>query len=802
MRIRGGSAALLAVVALSFPTAPPATAETAPNGAQAAAAEPAPAGPKVIAADGAEHPIHAVDPPSRTGGILALYTPAFQPRTGTNAFGGEAVLRKTTERDVYEVLDVCTALTQCPNPGDNAIPADGAVLSASPGGSPDVRAFLRDHVRRGDRIRLEGLVFKTVGTPVDAVDPTAETNPEGVDPASGRCYPGCRGAEQLVVYTRPGRTGTNAYGFEVTVVNGRVTARGGGDSTVPEGGYVISGHGSRGQWLSANAVLGASVRLEGGKVTVSVDAGTYRLGAEQALATARRGLDDAGASCLPVDGEGARTRIAEAERLLARAAAEPDPRAAADLAQQARREAEAAWYRTRESRPVEGRGIWVRPTETTPEQIERSLDRLQATGINMIFLETLWQGYTIYPSQVAARWGVAAQRPNMAGFDPLKVWIDGAKRRGIELHAWVHTFFAGHQGENKGPGPILTAHPEWAAVEREDVGKSGPQPSSQEAGYYFLDPAIPQARQYVKEIFEEILTRYETDGLHLDYIRYPVSLPYQASFSYSDHSRAEFAKAYGVDPYALTMDDPRWKDWNAWREQRITSFVAEVRELQRRVAPGRRLSAAVFPDPSDGLGKKFQNWAAWVEHGYVDLLTGMAFGTSAQAVADDTARMRGLVGEGNLLYTATYGPMRGSAPEVVLDQVQAVRDAGSDGAALFSYLQLRNDQADALGTGVFRVKARVPHADLPGAARTALARTGEQLAAATGRCVPVETAKDLAKDLAAADRWIRIGKLGRAEAQLARAAGRLRDSSGLEPRFRDRLLRDVTMYDRWLSRAR
>ncbi|TDD53792.1 hypothetical protein E1286_06565 [Nonomuraea terrae] len=585
MRTRRWGTALLGAAALTFPTAGPVH----------AAQEPA-SGPGVIAADGVRQEITAIDPPSRAAGVLALYTPAFQPTTGTNAFGAEAVLRRTAERDVYEVLDVCTALTSpaCPNPGDNAIPADGAVLSASPGGSPDVRLFLRDHVRKGDRIRLDGMLFRSVSATLDAMNPTAAGNPGGVDPATGACFPGCRGAEQLLAYisspTQGERTGTNANGFEVTVVDGRVTARGGGDSLIPPGGFVLSGHGSKGEWLSANAVLGASVTLDAGRVTVSVDAGTYARGAEQQIAAAEAGLAEAEGSCLPVDAEAAGRHLAEARDLLGRAGAEPDERAAAELAQRAGQAAVRAWYRTRESRPAEGRGLWVRPTETTAEQIEKSLDRIQSTGVNLIFLETLWQGYTIFPSEVAAKWGVEAQRPNMKGFDPLQVWIDGAHRRGIELHAWVHTFYAGHQSANGGPGPILTAHPEWAAVEREDVGKAGPQPSSQEAGYYFLDPAMPEPRQYVKEVFREILTRYRTDGLHLDYIRYPVSVPYQASFSYSDHSRAAFAREHdGADPYTLTMDDPRWTQWNAWRERQVTSFVSEVRALQREAAPETRL---------------------------------------------------------------------------------------------------------------------------------------------------------------------------------------------------------------------
>ena len=775
----------------------------------ASAAETPAEGPHVIAADGLIQAIDAINPSSRTAGLFALYTPAFGSTTKTNQYGGEAVLRQADTAGAYEVVSVCTALTSCAKPGDNDIPAGGAVLSASPGAIPDVRAFLRDHMHAGDVVQLAGLTTRTVTATVDAVDPAPATHPAGVDPVSGQCYPGCRVAEQLIAYTtasaRP-TTGTNDYGFEVTVVDGRVTGRGGNDRAIPATGLVISGHGGRGAWLSSNAVLGAKVNLAGSTLTITIDETTYFYGVEQAMAKAQASITSADQSCLDAPLPEARAALAESSDLLVQARAASDATnvdLAVALAEQARGRADVAWYRTAESRPVEGRGVWVRPTETTPAKIEATLDQIKVAGFNTVFLETIWQGYTIYPSQVATAQGIAAQRPNMVGFDPLQVWVDGAHRRGIELHPWVHSFFVGVQSENGGPGPVLAAHPEWAAVEREDVGKSGPQPSSQEVGYYFIDPAMPESREYIKALFEEILTSYDVDGLHLDYIRYPVSQPWEtAAFSYSDFARTAFAAESGVDPYALTPDDALWETWNAWREEQVTSFVAEVRDLQRRVAPRAQVSAAVFPDPSDALVKKFQNWSDWVAKDYVDILAGMSFGTSADSVARDTALMRTAVGDTNLLYTATYGPFRGSTPDVVVEQIQAVRDAGSDGAALFAYNQLSGAQALALTEGPFRTTAMTPHSDLSTAARTSGLWTANLIADTTGRCIPAKVARDVRKDLTAADRWLRLGQPDRAAAAYAAGAQRVaRAGSVVQPDFASRLVRDLDMYGRWSLRV-
>ncbi|MER5967598.1 family 10 glycosylhydrolase [Streptomyces sp. NPDC002057] len=646
---------------------------------------------------------------------------------------------------------------------------------------------------------------------VDAVDPTPANNPGGLD-SQGACFPGCRGVDQLLVYTpaygQPS-TRTNAYGIDVVVRQGRVTAVGGNDRTIPADGLVLSGHGQAARWLTDHSVVGALVTLDGNTLTITTDGLTAVMAAEVAAADAHERLVTADGACTVFPRKTVRDELGLAEELIgeARALFEAGRQEEATrTATQALSRARAAADGTRASRPAEGRGVWVRPTETTPEAIRAAVDRIKASGFTMVFLETVWQGYTIYPSKVAAAAGIEDQRPSMRGFDPLKVWIDAAHERGMELHAWTHTFFVGaDSAEGRGPGPVLSAHPEWAAVEREDVGAAGPRPSSQEKGYYFVDPAHPGARSYIASVFTELLTEYAIDGLHLDYIRYPVSLPYDAGFSYSDTSRAAFARDHGADPYTLTEHDPLWPVWNAWRERNVTTFVADVRATQERLRPGAALSAAVFADPVDGQRKKFQNWGAWVDAGYMDFLTGMSFGTSPSSVGQDTAVMRRRVGDVPL-YTATYGPFHGSSSSLIGDQLQAVNDADSDGSALFASNQLTDVQAAALAKGVYRTPATAPHADPIAATRTLATDLVQRVDAATGRCVSRGEAAPVRARLTAAAALLRTGAPAAhdaaarlLEAALDRAVGW---GTGENPGFRDGVTRDLRMAQRWLRTSK
>jgi len=75
-----------------------------------------------------------------------------------------------------------------------------------------------------------------------------------------------RGANSLVVYYNSATTGTNEHGTEVCVdANGRITeifGYGNGNAPIPEGGFVISSHGSASAWLASFIKVGSVVEFD------------------------------------------------------------------------------------------------------------------------------------------------------------------------------------------------------------------------------------------------------------------------------------------------------------------------------------------------------------------------------------------------------------------------------------------------------------------------------------------------------------------------------------------------------------
>lgn len=147
-----------------------------------------------------------------------------------------------------------------------------------------------------------------------------------------------------------------------------------------------------------------------------------------------------------------------------------------------------------------------RSAEKQKEELRAILDRLQKANINTVLLQTRIRATTIYPSQYEPWDGCLSGFPGKSpGYDALQFAIDECHKRGMEVHAWVVTIPVG----------------KWNSYGCRQLRKRFPRLIKRIDLDGYMDPEATQTGCYLAEMCREIVQRYDVDGIHLDYIRYP-----------------------------------------------------------------------------------------------------------------------------------------------------------------------------------------------------------------------------------------------------------------------------------------
>ena len=524
------------------------------------------------------------------------------------------------------------------------------------------------------------VVFKNSEIRYDSLDPNF----------SASFYPGDRGANKLVIYT-PNyglHTGTNEFGTEAIVENNTVVALSGADSTIPKNGIVISGHGRAKNWITQNISVGSKVYVDimTGTLTVYTTSESYTFEARAKINEAKSMIDYYKMNTLNYNYILPSNHIQTAENYLK--IADNEKQNVTVLRQYTQEAIDAANMAIKTAVPYienELKGTWIRPTETSKEQIISTLDKIKANGFNNIFLETYFHGKTIFPSQTMNRYGFTVQNEIFEGIDPLEIWISEAHKRGIKVHIWFQSFYVGNQPPEYNQSSILSIRPDWGNKIKKYASMPGATKSVSEHNGYFIDPANPEVQDFLLELLDEIITTYKPDGINLDYIRYPNATAGndQNAWGFTEYARNEFKKLYDVDPLDLTVADVQWYDWNQYRRNKVSEFVQKVGQLgkEKKVY----ISAVIFPDIASALASKQQDWRNWSQNNYINGFTPLFLTYDPKMLASMMNDVMRVKSPRTDLYAGLFVTFMGGAPEDLIRQIYQTRLMNANGVIIFDY---------------------------------------------------------------------------------------------------------------------
>ncbi len=352
------------------------------------------------------------------------------------------------------------------------------------------------------------------------------------------------------------------------------------------------------------------------------------------------------------------------------------------------------------------RGVWIDAFGSgfkSRAEIDTLISRALTGRYNAIFPEVLaYQDTSASDNGHGAFWHSAIvpwASVVTADFDPLAYLCAQAHANGIEVHAWLVTYRVSTSWPPAG-NTTITAHPEWIMVPQADMG-GGPARVDDK---YVLDPGSPDVQDYVISIVRELVSDYEIDGVHFDYIRYTSKdAGYPSDEDYDNSSLARYRRLTGYGGTPAPTDG----DWSDFRRRGIDELIrrcrAEIPSIPENPRQPLRLTAALFAAgsaPADFADSSayylHQNWKHWLEMGWLDAACPMNYKDERNAShagyyrswIDAAVSYRGArhvyCGQGNYLNSKANS----------ITQLEYVYEAGANGSMNYSYRSTADEDDD------------------------------------------------------------------------------------------------------------
>ncbi|MDR3061062.1 MAG: family 10 glycosylhydrolase [Dysgonamonadaceae bacterium] len=323
----------------------------------------------------------------------------------------------------------------------------------------------------------------------------------------------------------------------------------------------------------------------------------------------------------------------------------------------------------------------------------RILDELKSANFNVVFLQTRIRGNVIYPSAIEpwssfVNWGSSLN----PGYDPLAFAIEACHERGLECHAWFVTFPLGLEKINGKPNNSPTIIKNKGLVKKF-------------RGELYLDPGNPQTRIYLLSLVKEIVSRYDIDGFHFDYIRYPdraSDFPDQDSYSkYGQKQGIELWRRNNINQlvYAAYDTIKSLKPWVVVS----SSVLGMYQKIPGNVRAHWTAYSSVFQDPVDWLSRGKHDWIVPMMYYSDDL-----FFPFVENWQEHNCNRYVVPGIGLYRMDRNEG---GWNVSTILDQIRYSRLSGTQGNAFYRTRYLMDNMkgvSDSIKTGFYRYPSQLP----------------------------------------------------------------------------------------------
>lgn len=281
------------------------------------------------------------------------------------------------------------------------------------------------------------------------------------------------------------------------------------------------------------------------------------------------------------------------------------------------------------------KGVWVAsvvnidfPKErTTDSEYMKSetikiLDNISKLGFNAVFLQVRPTADALYKSEIFpySKYLTGAQELSPRDdFDPLEFWIQEARKRNIQIHAWINPYRITKHESGEPPEKIealhrnnpARLHPDWVVKHGDDL---------------YFNPGLEEVRNLILSGVTELMSKYDIDGIHLDDYFYPSS-------NFDD-----------ADTYAKYGNGMSLEEWRVDNVNKLVSEIHSITNLNSNVVFGispfgiwKNKSSDELGSDTNGAQTYYQHYAdsrKWVKEGMVDYILPQIYWEFGHSAAD------------------------------------------------------------------------------------------------------------------------------------------------------------------------
>lgn len=312
---------------------------------------------------------------------------------------------------------------------------------------------------------------------------------------------------------------------------------------------------------------------------------------------------------------------------------------------------------------------WPPPTfdiEVQKKSLIEIFDSIKSKNLNTIYFQVRSNGTVLFNSSFEPCSFYIDGKGNLP-YDPLQFAIQEAHKRGIEIHAWlnvVQVFAGGELDILNNPDHIVKRKPDWIIEYQENEMKS-----------YWLNPAIPEVREYISDLIKELVKNYNVDGIHLDYIRYP-------GRNFNDDS------LFNIYGKGLSKDN--------WRRKNITDLIELINKKIKSVKPYVKLGATpigIYKNHSgmsgwEGYNDVYQDAREWLKRGLLDYIVPQVYWSIENNFEVITREwVNNSFGKNVII---GIGAFKDDIKSKIEKMIEYTRTIGAQGFAIFRYSSIKD----------------------------------------------------------------------------------------------------------------